>query len=390
MSSPSDKSIVLPKEKQELHALTGLRFFAAIYVVFYHFLSPNLHTSIAPLQGVLSAGYSAVGFFFLLSGFVLTYSYVRDGQQIDKKRFWKARFSRIYPAYLFAFLLAAPFQIWGSLHVNGLRIAAEKLTLGAVLVLTLLQSWTPWTTWYWNIPAWSLSVEVFFYFCFPFLAVMVAGLRLRTCLKIAAGTWLAALLIPASYCALRPVLPQPPFPILQLAIETNPILRLPEFFIGMLLGCLFTGGHRFSARWASALAVAAVIGLVCILSFSVAIPRLLLSNSILTPLAALLIFTLAHQTGWLARALGHRTLRVLGEASYAIYILQFPVSYLFHLNNQTFTFARFFSYLLGLVALSVLTFFFIEQPLRRWMRSRKNSEPRANLSRQLAVKAWLL
>jgi peptidoglycan/LPS O-acetylase OafA/YrhL len=359
-----------PKSRPELGALTGVRFFAAIYVVFYHFVSPNLHTSVAPLGNILSAGYSAVGFFFLLSGFVLTYSYVNTGKVIDRARFWKARFSRIYPAYLFAFLLAAPFQIWGSIHVNGLRVAAEKLTLGAALVLTLLQSWTPWTAWYWNIPAWSLSVEVFFYLCFPFLALLVAGMRPRTCLKIAAITWLAGVLVPALYCAYRPVMPQPPFSMLQLAIETNPILRLPEFFAGMLLGRLFTSGFRFSNRLAAVLAVGALAGLVGMLAFSPAIPRPLLSNSVLTPLSALLIFALAHQTGWLAHVFSNRPLRVLGEASYAIYILQFPVSYLLHLNNETFTYFRFVAFLAALIVLSVLTFFFIEQPLRLRMLAR--------------------
>jgi peptidoglycan/LPS O-acetylase OafA/YrhL len=362
----------LPAKTAELSALTGLRFFAAIYVVFYHFVSPNLHTSIWPLKNLLSVGYSSVSFFFVLSGFVLTYSCLRSDGQVKSSRitFWKARLSRIYPAYLLAFLLAAPFQILGSIHVNGWRVALEKLTVGSVLVLALLQAWTPWTAWFWNIPAWSLSVELFFYFCFPFAALMIGRWRSRACLRAAAGIWLAGLIVPALYWAIRPMASQPPFPMLQLAIETNPIMRLPEFLCGMLVGRVFALGFRWNRQRASALSMSAFALVVLVLSFSSAIPRLLLSNSIMVPLSALLIFALAHQSGALASFLSHPTLRVLGEASYATYILQFPISYIFHLNNQTFTAQRFLLYLITLIGVSVLTFYFVEQPLRRRLRSK--------------------
>ena len=51
-------------------------------------------------------------YFILLSGFVLGYNYnarARAGE-LDKVRFWKARFTRIYPIYLLSLLLS-----WGTL-----------------------------------------------------------------------------------------------------------------------------------------------------------------------------------------------------------------------------------------------------------------------------------
>ncbi len=393
-SLPASKNLL--KQTTDLPALTGLRFFAAIYVVFYHFVFPSLHTGISPLRNVLSAGFSAVGFFFVLSGFVLTYSYLAPGRRsIDRPSFWKARLSRIYPAYFFAFLLAAPFQIWGSYHVNGLRVAAEKLTLGAGLYLTLLQSWTPWTAWYWNIPAWSLSVEVFFYFCFPFAAIVLYRLRARTCLKVAGALWLAGLIVPAIYCTLRPVAAQPPFPMAQLAIETNPLMRLPEFLVGMLIGKIFISGFRLNQRLASILPSAALVVLALLVTFWWTMPRLLLSNGLLAPFSALLIFALAHQSGLLARFLSLPLLKVLGEASYAIYILQFPVSYLLKLTPGTFSVLRFLVYLVALILLSVFTFFYIERPLRHRLRSIGNRKAQnqtderdvAQLTPQFAVEA---
>ena len=124
-------------------------------------------------------------------------------------------------------------------------------------------------------------------------------------------------------------------------------------------------------------------------------PRLLLSNGLLAPFSALLIFSLAHQSGLVSRFLSLPLLKVLGEASYAIYILQFPVSYLLKLTPETFGILRFSIYLVALILLSVFTFFFIERPLRRRLRAiRASKAPNqiaerdgAQLAPQFAVEA---
>src|ERR1043165_5779776 len=95
------------------------------------------------------------------------------------RSFYVSRLSRIYPAYLAAFLIALPFNVVWSLNVNGPFIGFLKLTSGAALVLALLQAWTPWTAWYWNSPAWSLSAESFFYLGFPILGPRLAKLEKR-------------------------------------------------------------------------------------------------------------------------------------------------------------------------------------------------------------------
>jgi peptidoglycan/LPS O-acetylase OafA/YrhL len=379
MTTFAPSSLAKPA-KTELSALTGLRFFAAVYVVFYHFATTPIPKSLPALVNIFSLGYVAVGLFFLLSGFVLSYSYLRQmsGLLIDKRSFWTARIARIYPAYLFAFLLAAPFQIAGSLGVNGLRVSLEKLTLGGSLVLTLLQSWTPWTAWYWNIPAWSLSVEVFFYFCFPFLAPLVARVRPQNSLWLIGALWVAGLAVPVAYCLLNPGDLHAPLQRSQIAIETNPLLRLPEFLIGVSLGWIFVSGFRLSSRLASGLSIAALSVLLIVAALSSLVPRPLFSNGLLAPLLGLLIFSLAHQSGLLAKFLSHPLLKLLGDASYAIYVLQFPVASLLGIRPENCTFAKFGIYLIALMIASVLTFFFIEQPLRvrikDWLRRRGFSQ----------------
>jgi peptidoglycan/LPS O-acetylase OafA/YrhL len=102
-----------------LPALTGVRFFAAFYVVLSHSL-PWVATRFRipwPAKIFLSNGYLAVAMFFLLSGFILAYTY--DGQitgSRNRARFWEARFARIYPVYLLSLVLAYWFE--RGLHVK--------------------------------------------------------------------------------------------------------------------------------------------------------------------------------------------------------------------------------------------------------------------------------
>jgi peptidoglycan/LPS O-acetylase OafA/YrhL len=101
-----------------LPALTGVRFFADFFVVLSHSLPwVAMRFRIPwPAKIFLSNGYLAVAMFFLLSGFILAYTY--DGQiagSRNRARFWEARFARIYPVYLLSLVLAYRFE--RGLHV---------------------------------------------------------------------------------------------------------------------------------------------------------------------------------------------------------------------------------------------------------------------------------
>ena len=91
--------------KSQLPALTGIRCFAALNLVFFHFADPH---SFGPLSPVVNGGYISVSFFLLLSGFILTYNYADRARQgaLTARSFWSARFSRLYPVYAFSLLLS--------------------------------------------------------------------------------------------------------------------------------------------------------------------------------------------------------------------------------------------------------------------------------------------
>src|SRR5579859_6972491 len=93
------------RKPDRLNALTGLRSFAAVNIVFFHFSNPLWFGPLAP---VVNAGYASVSFFILLSGYVLAYNYAARARAgtLDVVRFYKARFTRLYPIYLLSLLLA--------------------------------------------------------------------------------------------------------------------------------------------------------------------------------------------------------------------------------------------------------------------------------------------
>ena len=98
----------LPRSSpSRLPSLTGMRFIAAALVFFFHSfaISPLASQFGMANAGLLigPAGYIGVTFFFVLSGFVLTWSARRSDTTLA---FWRRRFFKIYPTYLLTFLVA--------------------------------------------------------------------------------------------------------------------------------------------------------------------------------------------------------------------------------------------------------------------------------------------
>src|SRR5579884_3817814 len=96
------------REHETFPALNGLRFLAALAVVIFHYAPRINGYARVPifLRNLNGEGPCAVGFFFILSGFVLAHRYLRnDDRELPAGNFYWARFLRIYPAYFLAFLL---------------------------------------------------------------------------------------------------------------------------------------------------------------------------------------------------------------------------------------------------------------------------------------------
>jgi peptidoglycan/LPS O-acetylase OafA/YrhL len=147
-------------ERQRLDSLTGLRAIAALCVFVHHTMLAGDNVVSDAYRRIGMQGAMGVTFFFVLSGFVLTWSM---GPLDTKRAFWRRRFARVYPAYLVALIAAA------ALYPTFQR----DVELGPLVTnLLQVQSWVPDIQYFFglNSVSWSLSCEAFFYLCFPFLA----------------------------------------------------------------------------------------------------------------------------------------------------------------------------------------------------------------------------
>lgn len=154
--------------KKEISALTGLRFIAAFLVFMFHV---NMRTKMLflpwPVYNIVSHGAFGVTVFFVLSGFLLTYSHMKDFPSAEMRGaryqvwFMYKRFARIYPVYLVGLLL---YTGVGALFNEGtqLNILVPNLLMIQAAIPSMAMAW-------YGSGAWSVSIEIFFYLFFPLL-----------------------------------------------------------------------------------------------------------------------------------------------------------------------------------------------------------------------------
>lgn len=163
--------------RPHLLGLTGIRGYAALWVVIYHFFSEFslLFPALTLLNPFSAKGYLAVDLFFQLSGFVLAYNYMdklgRSFSTPTFKHFVYMRFARIYPVHLVTLLAVLAMYLVG--RKLGYNLTDEGYTLTQfVQNLFLVQAWVPKLTLNWNYPSWSVSSEWFAYLSFPFVVLL--------------------------------------------------------------------------------------------------------------------------------------------------------------------------------------------------------------------------
>jgi peptidoglycan/LPS O-acetylase OafA/YrhL len=97
---------------KEIKSLTGLRGIAAMWIVLHHYFGSAKTGNIVleAISNIFSNGYLAVDFFFVLSSFVLCYSYEKSFSvtvnRESYKNFMIKRFIRIYPLLIFMLLFS--------------------------------------------------------------------------------------------------------------------------------------------------------------------------------------------------------------------------------------------------------------------------------------------
>jgi peptidoglycan/LPS O-acetylase OafA/YrhL len=333
-----------------LPALTGIRFFLALWVVFTHLIGtghvyePMLPMLPGPLQSLVRRGYQAVPTFFVLSGFVLARTYGRtEWNGGSYRKYLAGRIARVYPVYLLSLAIVAPFIARAQDTRKGWLVAMH---------LTLLQGWfTGYYTAGWNTPAWSLSCEMFFYPIFPLLMIPMRDWGWgRT---ISAGL-VACGLTQAMWAV-------------GISDQIKPLVHLSDFLMGIAVARAFEllteGRTAPSGTWFYG---TGFVGSAVILAYAQVLPGWLSMNTLLRPMNALLLLGLGLGGGWAARVLSTRPIVFLGKASYAMYILHIPILWW---AVSWPSFALRYLYVVFVVALSCVVYEVFEEPANRAIRS---------------------
>lgn len=297
------------RPRAEIKALTSLRGLAAMAVVLQHFSSTAQHHASGWIPSIVPHGYMAVDFFFVLSGFIMSYTYLADFEAAGLRAYgpflWK-RVARIFPLGIAITLIiallgqaAAPFGLTGLFYH-----LPPGTGLGTLIGINLLHLQGLMPDYSLNDPSWSVSVELGAYLLFPLLIYFnISARRWVTAAYTAFGIWILLRLSshdPNGGMAFRSA----PFDLARCVIE---------FGFGMLVFQAYRRGGRMCAlgrdRWTW---VVAGLGLAS-----------LVGRSDLAAVAVFpfLVLAFALNTGRPSRILSHPWLHYLGAISFSIYLV---------------------------------------------------------------------
>jgi Predicted acyltransferases len=362
--------------KPHYEILDGLRGVAAVVVVLFHVFEVHSHGDHS--KQIINHGYLAVDFFFMLSGYVISYAYDDRWSRMSLKDFFKRRIIRLHPMIIIGMVIGAVlfyFQNSPALGWGGIQdVPIWKMLLVMFIGFTLLpvgrgldiRGWSEMHPL--NGPAWSLFYE--------YIANIVYAVFLRRITKV----FLAVLVFIAASITIHYALTNPNGDIIGgWSIHPNQLrigftrLAFP-FLAGMLLAktakLCYTPNAFLSA------------GLLLVIFLSV--PHIGGGehgwiNGVYECLCLMVIFPLVVWLGAGGKVKGKRAskfCKFLGDISYPIYITHFPIVYVYMawVTNNNLTLAE--SWCMGIlctvvsIVVAYVSMKLYDIPVREWLRKR--------------------
>ena len=369
-----------------LPSLTGLRFFAALLVFFFHtslsnspippndpinpFADPGIAHAYA--KTFLNTGYIGVSFFFVLSGFVLTWS-ARPGQSV--RAFWRRRMTKIFTNHLVVF--TASLVLFAGATITSVGQWLPNL----LLVHTFFPQ--PGINLSMNPPSWSLGSELLFYLLFPLLIGPVRRIRDGALWGWAAAMAAGTVVVQLISTYLVPDTPKSAItPISDMQFWFGylfPPGRLFEFVLGVLLARIVLAGRW--PRWMGTGKSLVLCAAGYAAGFVVPFPYTFVAATIV-PIGALIASVAADDVAGRRTWLRSRPMVWLGEVSFGFYLVQgVSIFYLRSLlDGATYAVPGSLLLIAGFFGTSLLggwlLYRFVEMPaMRRFSRSRRAARP---------------
>jgi len=368
---------------KKIPVLDAFRFFASVLVVLVHY---EVIFGESVVYGTFAT--TAVSWFFIVSGFILSYTYPSLDSLQDYRRFYFHRIIRIYPVYFLAVVVSSlfvslnylaigdeffsevnrPFEL---IHDLPEQKEAAFFTLATLRHLVFAQSVGSVETFklVFNGPLWSIVLEIYFYLAFPLLLLLIKPLNTMTRIIVAfiMGYLLQLLLIQVnlpeaeSYDVIN----------LNVPVYTNPFIRGIEFIFGMLLYKVFTFWDLQKivgrSNWTPTI-LTVLLYVIVVIYVHDNIPYQYSSFFLVVPFVTIMIYALL-RLQWHPANHIVRYCTILGGISYVLYSFHWPLMEIIRFYNllprMSFQFMQPVLVMLALLVVSYLIYRFVETPIRR-------------------------
>ncbi|MBN9320037.1 MAG: acyltransferase [Caulobacterales bacterium 68-7] len=347
------------RDGEHIRPLTSLRFFAALWVVLFHYW-PKLDGPAAP--AIVERGYLGVELFFTLSGFILCHVYLKrfgEGGFTYGSFLWN-RLARVYPLHLFCLVGVGALALAAT--AAGFGVDPNILSWPSLPAnLLLVHAWGFAPAAGWNHPSWSISAEWFAYLSFPAFAAVAWALRKRP--------WLFAAIAIGFVAVIHPLFQSlAGFPLSRATIAWGALRIVPCFFLGCAMHRLWRSQQVPGRKgpWGALFFGAAVM-----LAAQAGAP-----DAVIVMGFGGLILYLAHLAETGIRLGSERAFVYLGEISYSVYMICIPwmivfvnaAAKLLSLPDEKLPLPVWMFLLIAVVPLSAASYHLVEKPARERMK----------------------
>ncbi len=357
----------MQEKYSRLDSLTSLRFFAAFGVFLLHYSEISGALSFPKLKiinTILAEGYVWVSFFFMLSGFILSYSYYSKKNIDSFSKFIFRRISKIYPIHLLMLILTIIF-----LFINGNSISIYNIFYN----IFLIQSWNSDPSVYWGINAvsWSISDELFFYFLF----IPLCRMRLKWLIFI---TFLILIIYLSIFIIHNESSYSKYALFFRWVFYISPAIRLIGFIAGILSFHAYEKIKLIKLdNYYNLMELSSIIifSLFIYMSIHYNVNKLLRWDIYYTIPLSFIIISFSFQKGIISRILNNKIFVFLGNASFSLYMIHYLTIELilkfFTKKGTIDNILRIFIYLpfvsISVIFLASVVYLYFEKPANIYM-----------------------